>query len=151
MENITSELQLCDSIVSFKRNLLVFVRDKPKSIFDIHNPIGVKHLFILRLGLSPLKYDKFRHNFNDAINDTCQCGFAPENVHHFFFECPLYHQLRIIFIDYVSHLLNPHIVVNIIDNVTLLLYGDRSLSDYVNKCLLLSTIKFIIDSKRFDS
>ena len=149
--NITTELQLCNSVASFKRNLLVFVREKPKSIFNIHHPIGLKYLFRLRLGLSPLKYDKFRHNFVDTINDTCQCGFAPENVHHFFFVCPLYHQQRIFLLNYVSHLLNPNLAINIINNVTLLLYGGQILSDCENKCLLLSTIKFIIDSKRFDN
>ena len=44
---IDRELHECNSIGNFKRKLNVFIRDKPKSIFGIHNPIGVRHLFVL--------------------------------------------------------------------------------------------------------
>ena len=77
--NITSELHFCNNIITFKKSLLVFVRDNPKSIFGIHNPIGLKHLFRLRLGLSPLKQHKFRHNFADTLNNIGQFGFSSEN------------------------------------------------------------------------
>ena len=39
---------------TFKKKLLNFIRPSPNSIFDIHNPLGFKHLTKLRLGLSHL-------------------------------------------------------------------------------------------------
>ena len=81
--NIDNDFHECNTINNFKNKLYVLIRDKPKSIFGIHDPIGLKHLFRLRLGLSPLRYDKHRHNFADTINDICECNIAPENVNHF--------------------------------------------------------------------
>ena len=56
--NIDNAFHECNTIGSFKSKLNVSIRDKPNLIFGIHNPIGLKHLFRLRLGLSPLRYDK---------------------------------------------------------------------------------------------
>ena len=34
-----------------------------KGIFGIHDPVGLRYLFQLRVSLSPLRSHKFRHNF----------------------------------------------------------------------------------------
>ena len=43
---------------NFKKHLMSLVRPKAKSIFNIFDPIHLRHLFQLRLGLSKLKYHK---------------------------------------------------------------------------------------------
>ena len=40
-------------------------------MFDIHDPTGVRYLFQLRVGLSPLRYHKKRHNFIDTPSNEC--------------------------------------------------------------------------------
>ena len=55
------------SLNAFKKKLLDFIRSCSNIIFDIHNPLGIKLLTRLRLGLSPLHEHKFRHCFQDTL------------------------------------------------------------------------------------
>ena len=55
---IGSEFQTCASLNTFKRNILGLIRPTPKPIFGIHDPFGLKYIFQLRVGLSPLKCHK---------------------------------------------------------------------------------------------
>ena len=57
-----------DSFKVFKKRLLGFIRPMPNSIYNIHNPLGVKYLTRLRIGFSHLKEHKFKHNFQDSID-----------------------------------------------------------------------------------
>ena len=57
------------------------------SIFDIHNPLGIKLLTRLRLGLSHLHEHKFRHCFQDTLNPLCECSKDIESTMHFFLHC----------------------------------------------------------------
>ena len=51
------------SINVFKKELLKFIRPEPNCTYNINDIKGLKLLTILRLGLSHLSDDKFRHNF----------------------------------------------------------------------------------------
>lgn len=46
----------------------------------------------LRANHTSLSQSLFRKNIIE--NPSCPCGFPEENLFHFFFECPLYHQQR---------------------------------------------------------
>ena len=83
-----------DSLKIFKLSLLKFVRSLANSVFDINNPYGLKLLTRLRLGLSHLRYHKFRHNFQDCINPMCYCGLETETTTHFLLHCPLFKSAR---------------------------------------------------------
>ena len=50
----------------FKKHINSFFRPETRSIFGIHDPLGLKYLFQLRVGLSPLRSHKWRHNFADT-------------------------------------------------------------------------------------
>ena len=63
-----------ESFSLFKKNILKFVPLSPNSIFNCHNPKGVKLLTRLRLGLSHLHNHKFKHSFQDSLNLICNCG-----------------------------------------------------------------------------
>ena len=52
-----------DSFEVFKKHTLNFIRLKPNNIYNIHKPLGVKYLTILRIEFSHLKEHKFKHNF----------------------------------------------------------------------------------------
>ena len=72
----------------FKNFLLKSIRPKPRSIFGLHNPTGLKYLTRIRLGLSHLREHKFKHNFQDSINPICSCGSDIETTEHFCFTLP---------------------------------------------------------------
>ena len=65
-----------------------------KSIFGIHDPVGLRYLFQLRVSLSPLRSHKYRHNFTDTPSDICHCNEGIEDTNHFLFSCPDYAILR---------------------------------------------------------
>ena len=73
---------------------LKFVRTVANSVFEINNPYGLKLLTRLRLGLSHLRYHKFRHNFQDCINPICACGLEMETTTHLFLHCPVFQSAR---------------------------------------------------------
>ena len=75
------------SLNAFKKKLLNFIRPCSNSIFDIHNPLGIKLLTRLRLGLSPLHEHKFKHCFQDTLNPLCECAKDIESTMHFFLHC----------------------------------------------------------------
>ena len=59
---IGPELRNSPNLNSFKLRILALVRP-PKRIFNIHDPIGMKWPFQLRVGLSPLYAHKLNHEF----------------------------------------------------------------------------------------
>ena len=68
-------MQPClNRIFDIKKKFVNFMRPCPNSIFDIHNPLGIKLLTKLHLGLSQLHKYKFRHYFQDALSPLCECG-----------------------------------------------------------------------------
>ena len=76
------------SISVFKEKIFNFIRPSPNSVFDIHHPKGIKLITRLRLGLSHLTEQKFKHSFQDTINPLCNCGQDIESATHFFLHCP---------------------------------------------------------------
>ena len=85
--NVTSDF---DDILSFNvlKTYFIFDSSKEKSIVGIHDPLGLRYLFQLRVGLSSLRYHKKRHNFIDTPSDKCLCNQGIEDTNHFLFLCP---------------------------------------------------------------
>ena len=67
------DINLCNakSFLIFTKSLLKIGRPLENSVYNIHDPMGVKYL---RLGLSHLNNHKFRHNFQDCLNPLCPCS-----------------------------------------------------------------------------
>ena len=82
------DVQKSDSITVFKKYILSFIRTLPNKVSNSHNPQGLKLLKRLRLGLSHLRYHKFKHNFFDTINPLCSCGSDIETTFYFFLYSP---------------------------------------------------------------
>ena len=73
---------------SLKKRYSDFFIVKPITIYEIRNPIGLRYLTRLCVGLSHLRSHKYRHNFKDTETDICSCSQnTPENVEHFFLFC----------------------------------------------------------------
>ena len=147
--NLSFDFQECKSLSIFKQKINTFIRPIPKLVFEIHNPKGLKCLFQLRVGLSPLRYDKKRHNFADTLSDICECGVAPEDISHFLFFCSNFQAQRDELMNQVIPILQKHNLMQNTHNPRLFLYGNKSISYSDNKNILLSTIEYIQHSGKF--
>ena len=65
---LDSNIRNSETLEIFTSKILKFIRPTTNGIFGCHNPIGVKLLTRLRLGLSHLRDLKFRNNFQDTLN-----------------------------------------------------------------------------------
>ena len=137
------------TLSSFKSHLRALYRPTLKRVFGIYDPEGIKYIFQLRLGLSPLRSHKFRHNFIDTPSDICLCKTGNETTEHFLFQCPFYMSIRLILAEKVVPLLPPHNLAFLQNDTNLYLYGNENLSEDENRSILLETIKFIKASNRF--
>ena len=125
-----------------------FLNLKQKSFFAIHDPAGVK--LLSRLKFSHLNEHKFRHNFKDALSPMCDCGSKTETTDHFFLRCPFFATNKqkllhdLLKIDPSLRNLKDELLLDMI------LYGSGKYNDTVNKEILLHTISFINNTKRFE-
>ena len=74
----------------FKRNILNIIRPAKKSLFGIDDLNGIRWIYQLRVGLSPLKSHKKSHNFQDTPNENCSCLMGAESTEHFILKCNFY-------------------------------------------------------------
>ena len=91
--NVGPELRQTDKTSIFKSTLTGMIVPKEKSVFNIHSQ-DLRYLYQLRVGLSPLKAHKYRHNFRDTPNDTCLCQSGVESTIHFLLHCPFFNAHR---------------------------------------------------------
>ena len=139
------------SLKEFKSNILSKIRPPKKSVFNIHDPVGIKRLFQLRVGLSPLNDHKKRHNFNDTPSDMCHCEIRPETTDHFFLTCDLYIEERRELFEVVNPIIESSnlLMDENIKLVNLLLYGHEKLRERDNYKVTNATLKFIQNTGRF--
>ena len=84
---IWNNIHNCTPLSIFKRNIPNLIHPASKTVFGIHDPIGLKRLFQLRVQLSNLKSHKRRHNFSDTPSHWCDCNCGPEDTKHFLLKC----------------------------------------------------------------
>ena len=136
LNKLDSEIRLAPSVAIFKRKLLSIIRPHAKSVFGIHEPIGLSYLTQIRVGLSKLKFHEFRHNFRDAIDPMCPTNDGIEDTEQFLLLCPSFNIHRRNLLAGVSKLLRPYVQINSLPNnvlIQILLYGDNDLSMDVNR------------------
>ena len=135
----------------FKLSLLIFDRPAENSVFYINYPYGLKLLTKLRLGLSHLRYHKFRHNFQDCINPVYDCGIEIETTTHFLLHCPLFQSARqSLLIDIKK--IDESILKKHDELITKsLLYGDDKFAVSCNKSIISSTIELIVSTEKFSN
>ena len=137
------------TLLTFRNALIKIGRPIPKPIYNVHNPVRLKLLTRLRLGLSHLNQHKFNHNFQDCLNPLCSCSLKLESVCHFFLHCHYYSSIRSTLLNELQstdiNLLNQE------DNtvVEVLLYGRIKFNNNQNFRLLSSSIDYILKSERY--
>ena len=85
---LDSNIRNSKALNIFKSEILKFIRPTGNSIFGCHNPIGIKLLTRLRLGVSHFRDHKFKHSFHDTFNPLCTCRKEVETTFHFLLSCP---------------------------------------------------------------
>ena len=139
------------TLTSLKSHLLSLIRPKIKSTFGIHDALGLRYLFQLRVNLSPLRSHKRRHNFSDTPSETCECNLGIIEIRHFLFECPFYAIQRVTLAVNVIDILQRINLSHLGNQPELYLYGHSSLDLIDNRQILLSTIKYAKDTTRFST
>ena len=131
--------------------MLKLYRPNKNEIYGIHDPIGLRFLFQLRVDLSPLKYHKYSHHFLDIINPQCLCNDDVENTCHYLLKCPLFLESRGILLDSVLPILSARNLHEVTDLtlVKILLYGHSSLTNQENCLIIKATINYLKNSGRF--
>ena len=84
------------SLAQFKKTILKS-EDRPllRSVYFIHNPIGLKLFTRLRVELSHLNEHKFIHSFRKCVIPLCSCSLKIESNLHFFLHFHHFHHLRV--------------------------------------------------------
>ena len=76
------------------------------SIYNIHDPVGIKYLTRLRLGLSHLNEHKLRHNFHDCLTPLSFCSLEVETTNHYFLHFHYYSDIRKTLLNSVKEITN---------------------------------------------
>ena len=137
------------SLNTFKNKLLNFIRPCANSIFDIHNPLGIKLLTRLRLGLSHLHEHKFRHCFQDTLNPLCECSKDIESTMHFFLHCTNFLIPRQTLFQKIRNIDDSILSQSETQLTQTLLYGNQNYHSSINKLIIISTIEYLISTERF--
>ena len=148
--NFITDFNGLPTFEQLKKHLLSLYRPLSKPTYYIHNP-SLKYIFQLRVGLSHLRYHKKRHHFNDTPSDKCLCRNGVEDTRHFLISCSNFSTYRDkLFANIEIILHRNNLCLMTVENVVeLLIYGHPSLKDSDNANILLATIDYITETKRF--
>ena len=133
-----TDFQDIPSFSSIRAHTLSLIRPKIKSTFGIHDHLGLRYLFQFRVHLSSLNQHKKSHNVSDTPSDICECKYGIEDTYHYLFECPLF-TWQLMSLEFYK----------ITNDPELYLYGHFSLHHTDNKRILLATIQYVNDTRRF--
>ena len=143
------EVKNSESIVTFKKRILSFIRPSANSTFNCHNPKGIKLLSRLRLGLSHLREHKFKHSFQDSLNPFRSCGKGEaETSSHYLLHCSNYLEEQLALLNNIKY-----IQISLLqqsDSKFTLLFDDTFFDNNENTFILDATIDYIISTERFD-
>ena len=150
MEQIRLQYQKFRESGAFQETHIGFHKTFANSFFQYHNPKGLKLITRQRLGLSHLRFHKFKHSFQDTLNPICNCGTVETTV-HYLLHCPNFSNERLIFFNKLRSI-DANILSNDDSNISkVLLYGNHSFNDEKNTSILTASIEYIISTKRFDA
>ena len=149
--NFIAHFELFPTFDCLKDHLIALFRPNAKPIFGLHDPIGLRLLFQLRVSLSPLHSHKKRYNFIDTQSDICHCNQGIEDTSHFLFSCPSYVNERAVLTSTVNEILRKINLNHLQNQLQLYLYGHPFLIYSDNRKILMSTIKYIKETRRFST
>ena len=129
MEQLKFRVREVRSLSLFKTRLISLVR--PVQLYGIHDLHGVRRLTQLRVGLSPIREHRFKHNFLNTNDPMCLSNDGIENTVHYMLLCQEYTVHRAALLGKVTPICASYGVdCNTFDNeepLRLLLYGNDAL------------------------
>ena len=143
------KIQQSKTLLTFWNAPIKIGRPISKLVYYVHNPLCLKLLTWLRLGLSHLIQHKFNHNFQDCLNPLCSCSL--DSVSHFLLHGQYYSNICSTLLNELQsidkNLLNQEddIVIEII------LYESTKFNTNQNFRLLNSSIDDFLKSERSSS
>ena len=152
---LDEEIKGATSFSLFKPSLLKIGCPHANSAYRIHNPVGIRLLTCLCLGLSNLNEHKFRHNFADCVTLLCSCSIklqiTTEIALHFLLHCCNFLNIRRKLFDKIKLL--DETLLQLYDEslLTVLLFGSKIYNEQVNVQVLNASIDYIIDSESIGS
>ena len=135
----------------FKKRVLNKIRSKRAPYFGLRDNDMVRHITILRLGLSPLNAHKHKYNFIESPHPFCQVCEIIEDTTHFLLLCKSFRLSRSTLMHNISSILG--FEVSSLPKkkiVEILLYGKEGISNEKNRIILEEVSSFIDCSKRFE-
>ena len=119
----------------FKKIFFNFIRSSGSTVYNFHNPKGVKLSTRSRLGLRHLHEHKSKYSFQDSFNSICSCGNDIETLVHFLLHCPNFSNERSTSLNIIGSI-NGNILTRSDSQVTeTLCYGDSNLNNITNSLL----------------
>ena len=134
----------------FRNSLLKIGRPVQNSIFKAYNPLGIKFLTRLWLGLSHLNEHKFKYNFQNCLNPLCSWklksnSLEVESTIHFFLHCHFFYQFWQILVETVEKIIKDISHLNNDLLVNQLMYGNLSYSFEGKIKIINASIKYVLD------
>ena len=126
------------------------MRPSPNLVFDIHNPLALRLLTTLRLGLSHLNEHKFNHNFKNCVNPLCTCSLEIESKSHFFLHCNHDNNIRSTLLNEFKSLDGNIVKLSDTTLINLILCGGSQFNIKQNTFILIAVIKYILESNQFN-
>ena len=104
----------------------------------------------LRMGISHLNEHKFKYNFRDFPNRLCARSWESEATSHYLLPCHLLQTKQRTLLNKIKEIDENIITDHKNDLDQILLYWNGTYRYDTNRMMVSSTIKFCMDSKRFD-
>ena len=101
------------------------------------------------MGLICLRYHKKYHNFINTHSNKWICNYGIEDIYHFLFLCPIFAAQRATLASSVMQILLKYNLNHLGNQSPLHLYGHPPVNFADNRKFLLSTIKYIKETWRF--
>ena len=130
--------------------LLKIGRPNQCSVYRIHNLIGLKLLTRLRVVLSYLNGHRFNQNFQSCINHLWNCSLKIESTTHFLLHCHHFSNINSTLLNSINRVLGSISNLDKYTLVKILLFGDQNYSQEEQSSIINATIKYLVDSERFD-
>ena len=143
------KIRISESVLLFKSKLLAFIRPNQCNIYNIFDPIGLKLLSRLHLGLSHLNEHEFRHSFQDCLNPLCSCSLEIEDTTHYLLHCRHFSNNRYDLMNIVKSIVPNYESLTDNNRIDILLHGDSRFDENENKIILEATINYLKNSERF--
>ena len=143
------DIRNSESISLFKSRLLSFIRPNQSNRYNISDPIRLKLLPCLRLGLSHLNEHKFRHNFQDCLNPLCSCSLEIEDTTHYLLHCQNFSNNRYDLVNSVKSIIPSFESLTGNNRIDILVMVTHDLMKTKKKIILEATTNYLKNSERF--